>query len=145
MRNPGRECRIQSVEIDRYINGPAQVRAPPFRPRSHVDDVRAEARRLFALVAGHRPNSDLDETQVRMLLENARERAGVREPVALELVVEVGMRVDLQDGESRDLARDRTHDRIRDRVVSADRHRTTTVCEDARDRMLDRRARLRWL
>ena len=52
---------------------------------------------LLTLMAVHRPDAHLHQAAREPLLHDAGEGAGVRETVALELVVQVGMGVDVQD------------------------------------------------
>ena len=80
--------------------------------------------------------------RARPLLHDPRERAGVREAVSAELVVEVGVRVEVEDRKPRILSGERPHDRIGDRVVAAERDGSVAVLEKVADRRLDARERV---
>ena len=103
----------------------------------HLDRVDAEARDLIALMRRQRADADLHEPRAQLLFHDARERAGVRKAIALEFVIEIAVRVDVQDGDRRDAARDRAHDRIGDRVIAAERDRAKAVLEHRVDARLN--------
>ena len=140
VRDAGGERRIQTVHIDRRVDGSAQVGAASRRPRSHVDHLDTETLGLFALVSGHRANADLYEADSGDVLENTREWTGVRKSVALELVVEIGMRVHVHEREARRGARHSSHDGIGHRMIATERNWSATASDDLADRAFDRRS-----
>jgi hypothetical protein len=119
------------------------TRARAGEPRRHVDDLDAEAVGLLALVPVHGADTDLDQAYRQSFLHDARERAGVGVAVALEHVVQVGVRVDVEDGKRRDRAGHPAHRGIGDRVVAAQRDRPAPGADHLRDTSLDQRSRLR--
>ena len=76
------------------------------------------------------------------LLEDARERAGMREAVALEDVVEVGMGVDVEKREPREARSDGAQHGKGHGVVAAERDHPAARIVDRRDAGFDPRARL---
>ena len=70
----------------------------------HLDGVDAEARDLLALVRRQRADADLHQPLAQSLFHDAREGTGVREAIAFEVVVEIAVRVDVEDGHRRDAA-----------------------------------------
>ena len=101
MRDPRREGWVQRVEIDRQIDRSIDRGARTRRPGAHVDDLDAESIRLETLMRVERADTDLHEAIRQPLLHDPREWTGVRVPIALELVVQVGVRVQMQHGEPR--------------------------------------------
>ena len=99
MRDARRERGIETVEIERDVDMPGRRRPGAVGPGAHVDLLDAKSLRLIAPVPGHRADPDLDQPSGQPFFHDARERTGVREAVAFELVVEIRVRVDLQDRE----------------------------------------------
>ena len=121
VRDPGRERRVEPVQVDRDVHIALDTWPRAIGPRAHVDLLDAEACRLFAPMARHRPDADLHEPDGQALLQNPRERTGVREAIAFEFVIEIGVGVDLENGQVPERLPHRSHDRIRDRVIAAER------------------------
>ena len=84
---------------------------------------------LLALMAVPRPDARLHQTRGKPFLHDAGEGAGVGESVALEFVVQIGMGVDVEDGETGEPAGDRTHDWIGDGVIASESERGAAVIE----------------
>ena len=97
MRDARRERGIETVEIERDVDVPGRRRPGAIGPGAHVDLLDAKSLRLIAAVPGHRAEPDLHQPSGQPFLHDPGERTGVREAVAFELVVEIRMRVDLQD------------------------------------------------
>jgi hypothetical protein len=56
---------------------------------------------LIALMRRQRADADLHQPAAQFIFHDPRERAGVRETIALELVVEIAVRVDVEDRDLR--------------------------------------------
>ena len=137
MAHAGRECRIQAIHVHRHVHRPVDQRPHAGRPRAHVDDFHAEARCLLLLVRRQRADADLHQPARQPFLHDARERAGMRIPIALELVVQVRMRIDVQDGRPRKHLMHGTHDGIRDGMIPAERDHAVPACQHTRNAGLD--------
>jgi hypothetical protein len=72
-------------------------------------------------VAIHRSDPDLHQPPSQLLFHDAGERAGVGEAVPLELVVQVGMGVDVKNCELGVLSAHGANDRVGDRVIATER------------------------
>jgi len=77
------------------------------------------------------------------ILQNSGERAGVRIAIALELVVEIAVRVNVQDRQRRTLGHHRPQDRMGDGVIAAECNRLKAVGQQGADADLDLLTRLR--
>ena len=67
----------------------------------HLDRVDAESRDLITLMRRQRADADLHQPAAQFLFHDPREGAGVRKAIALELVVEIAVRIDVEDGHRR--------------------------------------------
>src|SRR5262249_39960260 len=99
----------------------------------HLDDLYAESFDLFALVARRRANADLDEPFYQTFFHNSRERAGVRVTITLKFVINVRVRVEMQDAQTRIFFREGFDDRVGNRVISAERDGPVVLIEQRRD------------
>ncbi len=102
VRDAGGEGRIEAVKVNRHIEWARQFGACTSYPRSHIDRLDTEAPGLLMLMTIGRADADLHQARGEAPLHDACERAGVREAAALELVVEVGVRIDVEDGQARE-------------------------------------------
>jgi len=85
------------------------LHAVEHRQLAHLDDLDAELLGLLALMPSHGPNADLDQTFGRAFLHDAGKRASMRQPIPFQFVVKIGMRVEVEDGQSANvLAKART-------------------------------------
>ena len=89
--------------------------------------------RLIAAVPRHRANPDLNQPIRQPLLHDPGERTRVREAIAFELVVEIRMRVDLQDRERPVAGAQPAQDRIGDRMIAAERDERQPFLRPARE------------
>src|SRR5688572_21096787 len=121
MRYAWGKGRIERVEIDRHIERPVDARPRAGGKRLHLDYVDAEPCDLIPLVRRQRTDAHLHQPPAQLFFHDPREWAGVRIPIACELVVKIGVRVDVEDGDARMSWSDGAHDRIRDRMVAAER------------------------
>ena len=99
---PGAKAGLDGVEVERQVDRPVEPKRGAVPPGAHVEHLDPEPLRLLALVPVIVRMPTWTSRSARPLLQDARERAGVREAVALELVVEVGVGVEVQDGEPGD-------------------------------------------
>ena len=108
---PGANAGIEHVEVKRYVHRAAEgdVRQRPaafklvnFNPKTF---------RLLALAPVHGANAYLHEARRESLLHDAGKRTGMGVPVAFEFVVEVGMRVEMQNSERREFRCDSVSER----------------------------------
>jgi len=83
-------------------------------------------------------NANLDQALGRALFHNAGEGAGVREAVAFELVVEVGVGIEMDDGQPRNALAEGANDRQSDGVIAAQAHRAEAMIEKFTDLQFDR-------
>ena len=63
----------------------------------------------------------------------------MRVTVALEFVVQIGVRINVQNGQALVMTPNGSHDRICDRVIAAECNREPAVGEHTLDRSIDRR------
>src|SRR5687768_8120365 len=120
MRHARREGGVQAVDVHRYVDRAAYRGTDARGPGTHVDHLHAEPVGLHALVRIHRPDPNLNETLGEPGLHDARERTRVRQPVAVEDVIEIRVRIELENGELRPMGAYRTNDRERDGVIAAE-------------------------
>ena len=140
---PGANAGSRPSRSNGHVDGTVEADLEPVPKILHLDHLDAETRDLLPLMGVGRADADLDEAAGEPLFHDPGERAGVREAIALELVVEVGMRVEVQDRKVRVLSGEGAHDRIRDRVVAAERHGRVPVRQQVSDRRLDAPERVR--
>jgi hypothetical protein len=135
------EGRVDGVQGNRHIHGSLQGRPGTPCPGAHVDNRDPEATGLLALVTGHRPDPDLRKSVRKAFFQDAGEGTRVREPVALKLVVQVGMGVDVQDVKRRPGRPQASEDRIGDGVVAAEGDRDSVLGGQLAGGVLDPRLR----
>src|SRR4029453_10135917 len=85
MRDARREGGIKAVEIDRQVHRPGDRRPRSACEMLHLDRIDVEAGDLLALMRSQRADANLHEPAAQALFHDAREWAGVRETVAVEL------------------------------------------------------------
>jgi hypothetical protein len=127
MRNARGKRRIERIHVERNVDRAVDLHAIERGQVPHFDDLDAEFLCLLALMPGHRPNADLDQPLGRAFLHDARKRASVRQPVAFEFVVEIGVRVEVENGQSGNVLAEGAHDRQGNRVVAAQANRTQSL------------------
>jgi hypothetical protein len=129
VRHAGREGGIQSVQIHREVDRTFHDWAHSGLPRPHVDHFDTKPLRLALLVAVHRSDPDLHQPPSQSLFHDPGERAGVREAVPLELVVQVGMGIDVEDRELGVVSAHGTKDRVGNGVIATEREGVAAVGE----------------
>src|SRR5262247_2286873 len=129
MRNARSERRIKSVNVERDVDRRVEFELEIIEEIFHLDDFDAESLDLFALMSSRRADTDLDEPFDQPFFHNSRERAGVRVAVALKFVVDVRVRVEMQDAQTRVFPCEGFDDGIRDRVISAERDGAVVLIE----------------
>ena len=123
MRDAGREGGIEAVEVDADVERRSRDRHALRREIAHLDHLDAEPRRLGAAMGVHRADAELDEAAGVAGLHDPRERRGVAERVALEIVIEIGMGVEMEDVQRAVNRGERGDDRAGDHMVAAERDR----------------------
>src|SRR5687768_91152 len=82
-------------------------------------------------------DADLDQTFRQSLFHYPREGTCVRVSIALVVIVEIGMRIEMEHAEIWKLARERSYDRIGDGVISAEGDRRHAVGDQRVDGVVD--------
>ena len=139
MRDARREGRVEAVEIDADVERRLGDRHALRREIAHLDHLDAEPLRLGAAMGVHRPDAELDEAAGMAGLHDPREGRGVAERVALEIVVEIGMGVEMEDVERAVNCGERGDDRAGDHMIAAERDRHRAGARRRRDRFADPR------
>src|SRR5262249_52935608 len=97
MRDTRRERRIERVHVNRNINRRFETQFEAILEISHLDYFHPEAFGLLTLMTVHRANADLYQTLRQRFLQNARKWAGMRIRITVKIVIEIGMRVEVQN------------------------------------------------
>ena len=100
---------------------------------THLDDFDTKLFGLLALMGIHRADADLDETFSRALLHDAGEWAGMRQAIAFEFVVEVGVSVEVDDGQAGNALSEGADDGQGDGVIAAQADGPQVVVEELAD------------
>jgi len=79
--------------VDRTIKRKNQIVIPVL----HLDHFYTKAVDLIALVTVQSANADLHQTLHQLFFHDSCERTSVRITIALELIIEIGMRVEMED------------------------------------------------
>ena len=87
---------------------------------ARLDDLDAEALELVAMMVVDGAQPDLDQAVGEPLLHDPGEGRGVGPRVVLIGMIDVGVRVDVEDGQARMAAAHGAHDRIGDGMVAAE-------------------------
>ncbi len=143
VRDSRRERRIEGVDVDRNVHRLAQRRTATRDPGTHVDHLDPVTLGLGALHRGQRADAHLHQSIGQALFHDPGEGTRMRVPIALELRVQVGMGVEVQDTELRMKPSHGPHDRVGDRMVAAERDRPASRLEQRADRLFDLRPRVR--
>jgi hypothetical protein len=137
--NARRKRGVKYIHIEADVDRSGEFEMLHYREMVHLENLDAEALRLFSLVRNHGANTDLNQFLRQALFHDPRERTRVRKAAALEFVVEIGMRVEVHDREVRKLLAHRSQNWISDRVVSAQTNWLLAFSQDVADRRLDER------
>jgi hypothetical protein len=86
----------------------------------------------------HGAYAGLHQSACKFLLHDSRELAGVREAATLKLVVEIGMRVEMQNREIGKVAMEAAHNRIGDGMIAAQADQRRGGIDRFRNRIFDR-------
>ena len=95
MGNARGECRIEHVHIYRNIEGPLEYQILGRFPHVGREDLDTESFSLLLLMRIRGPNADLYQPAGEPFLHDPCERTGVREPVSIEFIIEIGMCIQL--------------------------------------------------
>src|SRR4029077_13508186 len=102
------------------------------------DDFNSKFFRLLALMSIHGADADLDQALGGSLFHDARKWASVRQPAALEIVVEIGVGIEMEDGQSRNPPCESSNDGKSNRVVATKRDWAQTLVKQLADLGFDR-------
>lgn len=133
MRNARRKRRIERVHVERDVHGALDFHAVERGQMPHLDDLDAEFLRLFALMSSHGPNANLDQALGGALFHDPGKWTGVRKPVALEFIVEIGMGIEVKDGQSGNALAEGAEDRQGNGVVATQADRTQIMVQQFAD------------
>ncbi len=133
----GGEGGIEAVEVDGDVGRSADGRRIEPAERAGLDRLDAEPVDLLALVGVGGADPDLDEAIAQPVLHDPGERRRVAEPIAVQLVVEVGVGVDVDDGEVGVGGPDGPQDGKGDRMIAAQNQRCGAAGQDRADALGD--------
>lgn len=97
MRDTGSKGWVDGVKVQGYVERAGQVAGPESLKISHLEYFDAEAFGLPPLVRVERADANLHQPSSQPGFHNAGKWAGMREMVAIQFVVQIGMRVDMQN------------------------------------------------
>src|SRR4026208_2070035 len=100
MGNTWSKGRIESVHAETDIDRRIKFQFHRTLPVLHLVNFHTELLCLRPLVAVHGPNTDLNQTIGQMVLHYSGKRAGMRETVPLQFVVEIRMRIEMENGQT---------------------------------------------
>src|ERR1700735_1216774 len=81
--------------------------------------------------------TDLNEPISQSFFHDPSKGGGVRSPVTLIGVVDIGVRIDMKDGQLGAAAAPRAHDRMRDGMIAAKTNQSIARLECADDPLID--------
>ncbi len=143
MRHAGRVGRVQRVDVHRKIDRRRQVEPKFLAAATGLDNLDAETLELVAvmIVDGAKPH--LNQTIGKLLFHDPGKRRGVGSRVTLVCVVDIGVRIDMKNGQAGVTATYGAHDRMRDRVVAAEANQRIPGIHGAPHILLDEIPRIR--
>src|SRR5580765_3901902 len=124
MRDPRRKCRIQHIHIKRHINWTVCLQLRVSREILHLHHLDAEPMSLLALMAARSPDADLHQPLGEATFHDPRKGTGMGQPVALKLVIQIGVRIKVKDGEPGMFLSECLYYRVGNRMIPAKRNRT---------------------
>jgi hypothetical protein len=104
---------------------------------AHLDDFYAKLLCLLALMGVYRADTDLDQALGRAGFHDAGEGAGVGVAIAFKFVVEVGMGVEVNDGQVGDALAEGANDGQGDGMIAAEADGTEVLVEQFADPLFD--------
>src|SRR5579862_1568229 len=126
MRDSRRECRIENVNVEADVNGAGSLQLIKSRKSSHLNHLDPELFCLFLLMSVHGADSDLYEALCQSRFHDSRERACVRHPVTAELLIQVGMCIEMKNRQRHMPRRYSFYDWKSNRVIATERDRPLT-------------------
>src|SRR5579863_1499746 len=138
VRNSGREGGVKHVDVERNINGSSKLESLERWQFPHLHNFNPEARRLLSLMRIHGPDTDLNQPLHQSFFHDPGKRTSVRIAVPLKFLVQVGMGVEVNQGEIGKVLSEGSQDWIRNRVVATEANRTLALIEQYGDRAFDR-------
>src|SRR5215470_10022181 len=120
MRDAGCKGGVEDVHVERDVDRAPGLHLLERSLPTDFEDFDAEARGLFFLVLVHRTDADLDKALSKLFFHDASKRRGVRMAVALEVIVEIGVSVEMNDGQVFEVAAEGAHDGISDGMIATE-------------------------
>ena len=143
MRNSRRIRWIQRIHVKRNISRPRSFQCLVRGKGAHFEYFDAKALGLLSLMLVEGSNSYLHQPRRQPRFHNARKRTSVREAISLELVIQIGMRIEMKDCQRRMFFGYSRHDRISNRMISAERYRAPPIGSQFTDGFFNRSERIR--
>ena len=123
VRNTGSERRVERIQVDADVKRCGRDRHLIRCEASHFHDLDPEPLRLLAAMRVERTDSDLDEACRKSPLHDPGERRRMAERIALEIVIEIGVSIEMQDVQLPMMLGQARDDRIGDHVVATKEER----------------------
>src|SRR5688572_10266416 len=130
MRDSRSVCRIDAVHVERDIDGRMKSQVDIVAKVACLDHFNFETFDLFPLMSGGRTNAYLNQTIGQAFLHDACKRRCMRTRIALKVVIDVGMRIEVQDRQLREVPSNCAHERMRYRMVTAEENRSCALAQD---------------
>ena len=111
---------IEGIDVQRHIDRRADVDRQPLAAGGRFDRLHAEASPLLAMMVVDGAQANLDQPVRQPFLHDPREGRGMGAWIALVGMVDVRVRVDVQDGQLRVVRAEGTQDRMGQRMVAAE-------------------------
>src|SRR6266851_4603158 len=137
MRHAGSKGGVECINIEGDVNRRIELKLVVVVIAFHLQYFHSKSFDLFALMLIDCADSYLDKTLYKLLFHDARKRGGMRITIALKIVIEVGMRIEMQNTQVIILTTEGLDDWVGNRMVAAKRERRQLVVEQGRDRLLD--------
>src|SRR5579872_6110639 len=137
MRYTRSKRRIKHIHIKGDVNRPIPFQLLVRRQSPHLHHFHSELSRLLSLMPIHGPYADLHQSLRQARFHDPREGTRMREPVSLEFVIQIGMRIEVQNRQFAIPFREGFHQRISDRVIAAERDWSLSFVDQFSDLRLD--------
>ena len=137
MRDAWSESGIECVHVEGDVDGALGLHAVEGWEVTHLDHFYSELFCLLALVRIHGANANLNQPLCCAGFHDARKGTGVGLAIAFEFVVEVGMGVEVDDGEFGNTLPEGSNDGQCDGVVAAEADRAEILVEEFSNFLFD--------
>src|SRR5690606_26633074 len=101
MRHARRECRIESIDVERDVDRRLELQLHAIAPAAGFDHFHAKTFELLAMLIADSAQAYLHQPVRKPLLHDSCEWRRMRSRVVLIRVIDIGMRVDVQNREAR--------------------------------------------